>query len=304
MPSVPTFAWWPVVNTSASSVPIHSASSRSSCEVQVERPVEQPRAGQAGAVALERVARALHDARVGGQAEVVVGAEHDALGALHLDDRRGGRLERAEVRQQVRLAGGPQLLGALVAAHLAEHVDGCRHVACPPPWGRSRSGRCILRATSAASSGCRSALPRRAELGRAADLRAQAVPRPAQEPVLRARPRGVLPRAARRAPGRADHGAGRRQLPALPGEQLGLVRVLRVRAGPRGRRGAARPRRAVAARAGLRPHGRPGRLHHERRVRRAGRGPRAHAADPVAVDAPLLPGAARGRRHGARRWTC
>ena len=125
-------------------------------QVQVERAVEQARAGQAGAVALERVARALHHARVGGEPEVVVGAEHDALGALHLDDGRGGRLERAEVGEQVRLAGGPQLLGALVAAHLAEHVDGCRHVACPPPWGRSRSGRCILRATSVASSGCRS----------------------------------------------------------------------------------------------------------------------------------------------------
>ena len=57
------------------------------------------------------------------------------------------------------------------------------------------------------------ALPRRAELGRAADLRAQAVPEPAQEPVLRARPRRVLPRAARRAAGRPHHRAGRRQLP-------------------------------------------------------------------------------------------
>ena len=63
-------------------------------QVQVERAVEQPRAGQAGAVALERVARALHDARVARQPEVVVRAEHDPLGALHLDDRRGGRLER------------------------------------------------------------------------------------------------------------------------------------------------------------------------------------------------------------------
>jgi hypothetical protein len=76
-------------------------------EVEVERPVQQPRAGQPGAVALERVAGALHDARIGGQPEVVVRAEHDALGALHLDDGRGGRLERAEVRQEVGLAGGP-----------------------------------------------------------------------------------------------------------------------------------------------------------------------------------------------------
>ncbi len=97
-------------------------------EVQVDRAVEQPRAGEAGAVALERVARALDHPRVAGQPEVVVGAEHDALGALHLDDRRGGRLEPAEVGQQVGLAGGAELLGALVPADLREDVGGGRHI--------------------------------------------------------------------------------------------------------------------------------------------------------------------------------
>ena len=72
-----------------------------------------------------------------------------------------------------------------------------------------------------------------------------------------------------------------------------------------------RPRRALldAAEAwlrgaGLRPHGRADGLHDERRVRRADRGPRAHAADPLAVDPPLLPGAAARAPGWPRRWTC
>ena len=169
------------------------------------RAVEQARAGQARAVLLERVARAGDDARVVGQPEVVVGAEHDPLGALHLDDGAGGRLERAEVGQQVRLAGGPELFGALVAAHLAEDVDGRRHVACPPPWGRSRSGRSILRATSVASSAAFRLYRDEPNWVPPLLLRAPPVPRPAQEPVLRARPGGVLPRAARGARGRPHH---------------------------------------------------------------------------------------------------
>ena len=71
-------------------------------EVQLERAVEQPRAGQAGAVALQRVAGARHDARVGGQPEVVVRAEHDPLGALHLDHRA-----RRATRACGSTAGGP-----------------------------------------------------------------------------------------------------------------------------------------------------------------------------------------------------
>ena len=99
-------------------------------EVQLDRAVQQPRAGQARAVALERVARAGDHALVAGQAEVVVGAEHHPLGALHRHHRRGGRLQAAEVGQQVGLAGGAQLLGALVTADLRENVDGGRHIGC------------------------------------------------------------------------------------------------------------------------------------------------------------------------------
>ena len=266
--------------------------------MQVERPVEQARAGEPGAVALERIARALHDARIGGEAEVVVRAEHDPLGALHLDHRRGRRFERPEVRQQVGLAGGAELLGALVAPYLAEHVDGRRHVLCPPPWGRSRSGRCILRATSVVSSGSRSGSIATSPTGsRRCSSSASSSWTGARTRSSSTAAPSTSSRSATGGPSAASR-AGRRQLPGLPGEPLGLVRLLRVRGGPGGGQGAARPRRAVAARAELRPHGGPRGLHHQRRVRRAARGPRAHAADPLAVDAPLLPGAARGRRHG------
>jgi hypothetical protein len=100
-------------------------------ELEVKRggPVEQPRPGQAGAVAGERVARSLYHALVAGQAEVVVGGEHDPRGALHLHDRHRGRLDRAEVGHQVGLARGPQELLALVTANLGEDVCRCGHSA-------------------------------------------------------------------------------------------------------------------------------------------------------------------------------
>jgi hypothetical protein len=99
-------------------------------EMELDRAVEEARARQARAVALQGVARALLDALVAGQTEVVVGAQHDPLGALHLDDRRGGGLEHAEVGQEVGLARRAQLLGALVVADLGEDVDGCGHIRC------------------------------------------------------------------------------------------------------------------------------------------------------------------------------
>ena len=49
-------------------------------------------------------------------------AEHDPLGALHLDDRHRRRGEHVEVRQDVRLARGREQLGAIVVAHLCEDV--------------------------------------------------------------------------------------------------------------------------------------------------------------------------------------
>ena len=54
-------------------------------EMQPERAVEKARAGAAGAVLRERGLRYGHDFRRGREAQVVVGAEHDAALALHHD---------------------------------------------------------------------------------------------------------------------------------------------------------------------------------------------------------------------------
>ena len=105
-------------------------------ELEVKRggAVEQPRAGEPGAVGLERVAGGLLDPRVAGQAEVVVGAEHDRLAPLHLDHRaRPRRSARGS-----RAAGRPRFadleqLGAVVGARLLEHVD----------RGAGRLGSCV-----------------------------------------------------------------------------------------------------------------------------------------------------------------
>ena len=98
-------------------------------EVQVERAVEEARAGQAGAVAVEGVARTRDDPLVLGQPEVVVAAEHDPLGALHDHDGPRRRLEGAEVGDDVGLAGRLEDGLALVVASLCEDVDGSGHLA-------------------------------------------------------------------------------------------------------------------------------------------------------------------------------
>ena len=87
VPSAPRFAWWPVREDERVVGPHPLGDLALQLEVQRDRAVQQPRAGQAGPVLHQRVLRALDDALVGGQAEIVVGAEHDPLGALHLDDR-------------------------------------------------------------------------------------------------------------------------------------------------------------------------------------------------------------------------
>ena len=92
-------------------------------DVQRSRAVQQARAGDAGAVGLQRVAgRPLHPL-VAGQAEVVVGAEHDRLASLHLDHRAGLGGEQPEVGEEVVLLGRFQLLEAVVVARLLEDVD-------------------------------------------------------------------------------------------------------------------------------------------------------------------------------------
>jgi hypothetical protein len=104
-------------------------------KVQRQRAVHEAGSGQAGAVALERVAGGCLDARVAGQAQVVVRPERDALLALHLHHRAGLGVDPAEVRQQVVLARRPQLLEPVVRAGLLEDVGGDLHsIRVPLAW--------------------------------------------------------------------------------------------------------------------------------------------------------------------------
>ena len=99
--------------------------------MEVERAVEQPRAGDAGAVALERVAGAGLDALVAREPEVVVGAQHDARRSLHLHHRAGRGLQPPEVGDDPGLARRGEDLGPLVLAGLGEDVGDGAHVGWP-----------------------------------------------------------------------------------------------------------------------------------------------------------------------------
>ena len=54
-------------------------------QMHFQRAVEEPGAGAAGAVLLQRLDAGLHHHRIGSQAQIVVGAQHDAALALHHD---------------------------------------------------------------------------------------------------------------------------------------------------------------------------------------------------------------------------
>ncbi|GAC1524152.1 MAG: hypothetical protein NVS2B6_10530 [Thermoleophilaceae bacterium] len=94
-------------------------------DVQGDRSVQESRARKRGPVALKRVRGGLLDPKVLGQAEIVVRAEHDALGPVHLHERPGLALEQAEIGEQIALARGLELVHALVVAGLVEEVGGC-----------------------------------------------------------------------------------------------------------------------------------------------------------------------------------
>ena len=92
-------------------------------DVEIDRAVEEARAGEAGAVAVERIERTLFDALVAGQPQVVVRAKHHPALALHLDDGEGGALEHVKVGHGIDLAGGSQLLETLVLSSLRKNID-------------------------------------------------------------------------------------------------------------------------------------------------------------------------------------
>ena len=76
------------------------------------------------------------------------------------------------------------------------------------------------------------AAPRPPAVGAAADLRADGVPRPREEPVVRARRGRALHRRARRRAGRPHQRPGRQPLGRVPGRQRRDVRLLRDQRGP------------------------------------------------------------------------
>ena len=202
----------------------------------------------AGAVVLERVARGRLDPRVAGQAEVVVGAEHDRLAPLHLHHRARLGLDQAEVGEEVGLLGGLELLLAVVGARPLEDVHGracrlghgresstrsrsdlaSRDSIASAPWHGDRPAGERASETSNAFIKLPFRLHRGHAVGAAADHGAPRVPRPRQESVLRARRGRVLPRRARRRGGGPDHRPCRRALDPVPGRQRRDVRVLRV----------------------------------------------------------------------------
>ena len=96
-------------------------------QVQIGRAVQEARARQPGPVAAQCVECAAVHPLVAGQAQVVVGPEHDPLTALHLHDRKRGPLQHAEVGHQVELASRAQLLEPVVLTGLCEDVDGGPH---------------------------------------------------------------------------------------------------------------------------------------------------------------------------------
>ena len=222
-------------------------------EVQRRRAVEQARAGQAGAVALQGVAGALHDALVAREAEVVVGAQHDPRGALHLHDGARGPLDRAEVGEDV---------------GLARRAQQRRRARCRGPWRRRRSrsracrvrrrvrGREARQGPQGAARVHRAPVPAAlylAVLVPPAAPGAPAVPQPPPERLLQARRRAAVLRLARRARGRAHQRADRPRLQRLPGQPLGDVRLPGVRGRPGDPARAARGRGGLAARARPRP---------------------------------------------------
>ena len=66
-------------------LPQESGQLRLQLQMQLQRAVEEPGAGTAGAVLLQRLHAGLDNLGVDGQAQIVVGAQHDATLALHDD---------------------------------------------------------------------------------------------------------------------------------------------------------------------------------------------------------------------------
>ena len=74
-------------------------------QMHAQRPVEKARAGAAGAVLLHGVKTCLHDFRMRGKSQIVVGTEHDAALAFHHDLDILPGFQRVKIWIDARLAG-------------------------------------------------------------------------------------------------------------------------------------------------------------------------------------------------------
>ncbi len=90
-------------------------------DMNVQRPGQIPRTGTPGPVFLDRLPGGFLDARVGGQAMIVVGARHNDLPSLDLDHRPFVLLNGAEIRI---VPGGFYLIGTSEAPTLLKEIDG------------------------------------------------------------------------------------------------------------------------------------------------------------------------------------
>ena len=115
----------------------------------------------------------------------------------------------------------------------------------------------------------------------------------------------VLPRLPRRTADRSYQRPRRSELQRVPGQQVGPLRLVRVRGRRRGSPCAAGHGRGVVARARARPHGRSDGLHDQRRDRGADRRSRAPSDHSLARGTTAITGACSSRTSAStRRWTC
>ena len=303
VPSAVRFACAPVEQTSASSVPIHSAISRSSSRCSEIVPLSSREPVRPVPNVCSASARALDDALVAGQAEVVVRAEHDPLGALHLDDRAGRALRAC---------------GSTAAGRPRARRAAARRARGRGPWRRRLvSWRpCSVGAVNVEVRAVRTRRDRREFIELPFRLHAtseQWIPPIRLERKLfhsrrlnayfkHAEAQEFVARRGKRVVGRisaqvdeaydAQHGPG-----------TGMFGFLELEDDAEVATRAARRRARLARRARAHAHDRADGLHDERRVRRAHRGLRARADDQAAVAPAVLPAAPGGGRPARRRST-
>ena len=214
-----------------------------------------------------------------------------------------GDSSRRKYGSDVSLARGAELLGAIVVAHLVEDVGGGPHVGCAVGMALD-----IVPVASRRDLNTFIKLPWRLyrnEPHWVAPLiseRRKFLDRERNPFFGTPRPSTSSPCATAARSGRITAHIDR-NFNEFQDNDWGMFGFFECENDPEAAAALLRRRRGLAAGPRPRPHGRPDGLLHQRRVRDPHRGPRAPAADPLALDHPVLRRAHRGRRPGARRWT-